>query len=329
MRSINMPSGVCALALALTLSIASAHTLAQAWPTHPVRLIVPYPAGGSGDIVARAVAQKMSDGLGQQVVVENRAGANGNIGTEAVAKALPDGYTLLLATDIQFAISPALGVKLPYDPVKDFEPVSLVAFVNLVLVANPALKANSMQQLVAYAKEHPGEVNYASTGPGSTHHLSIEMLKSEGGFNVTHVPYKGSSQALPDLIANQVQMMQLGVPQSLPFLRSGKLKALGVGSSKRLPQLPDVPTIAEQGFPGYEANNSWDLFAPAGTPTQVIARLQQEVARVVALPEIREKFAADGLDPVGSTPSELAARMKNDYEKWRQVARRIGLKLDQ
>ena len=315
------------LVLTATLLL-STSVAAQTWPARPIRLVVPYPAGGSGDIVARTIAQKMTDGLGQQVVVDNRAGANGTIGTEAVAKSAPDGYTVLLATDIQFAISPALGTKLPYDPVRDFEPISLVAFVNLVLVANPAVKANGMQELVEYARSHPGEINYASTGAGSTHHLSIELLKSMGAFNVTHVPYKGSSQALPDLIANQVQIMQLGVPQSLPFLNSGKLKALGVGSSKRLPQLPNVPTIAEQGFPGYQANNSWNMFAPAGTPPAVIARLQQEVARTVALPEIRERFAADGLEPVGSTPAELSARMRSDYENWVNVARKIGLKLE-
>jgi tripartite-type tricarboxylate transporter receptor subunit TctC len=308
--------GVCALAGA------------QAWPVKPIRMIVPYPAGGSGDIVARTIAQKMSEGLGQAVIVENRAGANGNIGTEAVARAPADGYTLLLATDIQFAISPALGVKLPYDPAKDFEPISLVAFVNLVLVANPALKANNMRELVAYARSHPGEVNYASTGAGSTHHLSIELLKSMGGFDVTHVPYKGSAQALPDLIANQVQLMQLGVPQSLQHLKAGRLKALGVGAASRLPQLPDVPTIAEQGFAGYQANNSWNLYAPAGTPAAVVQRLQQEVARTVALPEVREKFAADGLEPVGSTPAELSARMRSDYEAWKRVVQKIGLKVE-
>jgi tripartite-type tricarboxylate transporter receptor subunit TctC len=309
--------------------LAAASAAAQTWPGKPVRLVVPYPAGGSGDIVARSIAQKMSEGLGQQVVVDNRAGANGNIGTELVARSPADGYTLLLATDIQFAIGPALGAKLPYDPVKDFEPVSLVAFVELILAANPSLKANNMQELVALARAEPGVINYASTGPGSTHHLSIELLKSMGGFNVTHVPYKGSSQALPDLIANQVQMMQLGVPQTLPYLKSGKLKALGVGSAQRLAVLPDVPTIAEQGFPGYEANNSWCLYAPAGTPRDVINRLHAEVVRVVALPEVRERFSATGLEPVGSSPAELATRIKGDYEKWSKVVRQLGLKVQE
>jgi tripartite-type tricarboxylate transporter receptor subunit TctC len=312
--------------LLCVLCLVALPAVAQTWPAKPIRLVVPYPAGGSGDIVARAIAQKMSDGLGQQVVVDNRAGANGNIGTEVVARSPGDGYTLLLATDIQFAISPAIGVKLPYDPVKDFEPVSLVAFVDLILAANPSLPVSNMKELVAYAQAHPGQVNYASTGSGSTHHLSIELLKAQGGFDVTHVPYKGSSQALPDLIANQVQLMQLGVPQTLTYLQSGKLKALGVGSAKRLAVLPDVPTIAEKGFPGYEANNAWCLYAPAGTPREVVNRLNAEVVRVVALPDVRERFIASGLDPVGSTPAELARRMKDDTDKWAKLTRQINFK---
>jgi tripartite-type tricarboxylate transporter receptor subunit TctC len=317
------------LRIALTLALLlPAATLAQSWPAKPVRIIVPYPAGGSGDIVARSAAQKLSEGLGQQFLVDNRAGANGNIGTDAVAKSAPDGYTFLLATDIQFAISPALGAKLPYDPARDFAPVSLVAFVELVLAAHPSLAVNSMQELVAAARAQPGKILFASTGAGSTHHLSIELLKSMGGFDVTHVPYKGSAQALPDLISGQVQLMQLGVPQTLPHLKAGRVRALGVGATKRLPALPDVPTIAEQGFQGYEANNSWCLFAPAGTPRDVIQRLQTEIARIVTLPDVRERFMATGLEPVGSTPGELAARMKVDYEKWSGLIRRIGLKIE-
>ena len=315
------------LAVCLTL-VSAAGASASEYPAKPIRLIVPYPAGGSGDIVGRAIAQRMSEGLGQQVFVDNRAGANGNIGTEAVARSAPDGYTLLLATDIQFAISPALGVKLPYDPVRDFEPVSLVAFVELILAAHPSLGVSNMQQLVALARSKPGRINYASTGPGSTHHLSLELLRAMGKFDITHVPYRGSAQALPDLISGQVQLMQLGVPQTLPHLKEGRLRALGVGAAKRLPALPDVPTIAEQGFPGYEANNSWCLYVPAGTSQEIIRRLHAEIARVVGLAEIRERFAATGLDPVGSTPEELNARMRADFDKWSRVIRQIGLKLE-
>ena len=316
---------LCLLALALG---AASQATGQGYPAKPVRLIVPYPAGGSGDIVARAVAQKMSESFGQQVIVDNRPGANGNIGTEQVAKSAADGYTLLLATDIQFAISPNTTPKLPYDPEKDFDPVSLVAFLELILAAHPSLAANNVRALVALARTQPGKINYASTGPGSTHHLSIELLKSLGGFDVTHVPYKGSSQALPDLIAGQVQLMQLGVPQTLPHLRAGRLKALGVGAAKRLAVLPDVPTIAEQGFPGYEANNSWNLYAPAGTPKAVVAKLHAEIARVVTLPDVRERFTATGLDPVGSTPEQLAARMRDDRAKWARVIREAGIKIE-
>ena len=302
---------------------------AQPWPSKPVRIVVPYPAGGSGDIVARLVAQKMSEGFGQQFVVDNRAGANGNIGTDVVAKSTPDGYTLLVATDIQFAISPALGAKLPFDPGRDFNAVSLIAFVDLVLAAHPSLPANNVQELVALAKSRPGTINYASTGPGSTHHLSIELLKLRGGINLVHVPYKGAGQALPDLISGQVQLMQLGIPQTLPHLKSGRVKALGVGSARRLAVLPDVPTVAEQGFPGYEANNSWCLYAPAGTPKDVIARLHAEVVRIVTLADVRERFAASGLEPVGSTPEQLNARMREDRARWEKLIREAGIRVEQ
>jgi tripartite-type tricarboxylate transporter receptor subunit TctC len=204
----------------------------------------------------------------------------------------------------------------------------LVAFVELILAAHPSLGVNNMQELVALARSKPGKINYASTGLGSTHHLSIELLKRMGKFDVTHVPYKGSSQALPDLVAGQVQLMQLGVPQTLPYLRDGRLKALGVGAKKRLKALPNVPTIAEQGFQGYEANNSWSMYAPAGTPTRIVRRLNEEIVRVIGLPELRDRFIATGLEPVGSSPTELADRMQSDYKKWRDVVTQIGLKLN-
>jgi tripartite-type tricarboxylate transporter receptor subunit TctC len=297
----------------------SAAALAQTWPTKPIRLVVPYTAGGSGDIVARAIAQKMSEGLGEQVIVDNRAGANGNIGTEMVARSPADGYTLLLATDIQFAISPALGMKLPYDPVKDFEPVSLVAFVDLILAANPALKANNMQELVALARAQPGVINYASTGLGSTHHLSIELLKSMGSFDVTHVPYKGSAQALPDLIANQVQMMQLGVPQTLTYLKSGQLKALGVGSAKRLAVLPDVPTIAEQGFAGFDAAPWWYVAAPAGTPPDIVKKLSDEITKGIKSEAVIKKIREAGAAELPGDAAALVKQMESENVKWKKV----------
>ena len=316
------------LLLVLTVILLPGICSAQSFPARPIRIVVAYTAGGSGDIVARAVAQKMAEGLGQQVVVDNRPGANGNIGTEHVAKSPPDGYTLLMGSDIQFAISPNTYAKLPFDPERDFEPVSMVALLELVLAAHPSLPAANVRELISVAKANPGKINYASTGPGSTHHLSIEMLKILGGMDLTHVPYKGSAQALPDLISGQVQVMLLGIPQTLPYLKSGKLKALAVGAARRSVLLPDVPTIAEAGFPGFEANNNWSLFAPAGTSKEIVSKLYSEIVRIVSLPDIRERFIAMGLEPVGSTPAELAARMRNDRAKWARVIRETGIRIE-
>jgi tripartite-type tricarboxylate transporter receptor subunit TctC len=304
-------------------------SLAQTWPARPIRLVMAYSAGGSGDIVARALAQKMSEAWPHPVVVENRPGATGSIGTAYVAKSPADGYTLLLGSDVEFAVSPALGIKLPFDPEKDFEPISLVALLQLVLAASPSLPANNLAELVALAKSRPGSVNYASTGIGSTSHLAIEMLKRRGGFELVHVPYKGSGQALPDLISGHVQLMQLGLPQTLPHLKAGRLKALGVAAADRIAALPEVPTVAEQGFPGYEANNSWCLYAPAGTPKDVISALHSEIVRVVRLQDIRERFNSSGLEPVGSSPEELAARMRSDRLKWSTLIHEAGIRVEQ
>jgi len=310
--------------------LALVHTAsAQTWPSKPVRLVIAYSAGGSGDIVARALAQKMSEAWGEPVIVENRPGATGSIGTTYVAKAAADGYTVLLGSDVEFAVSPAAGVKLPFDPEKDFDPVSLVALLQLVLVASPSLPANNLTELIALAKSQGGRINYASTGLGSTSQLSIELLKKRGGFDLVHVPYKGGGQALPDLISGQVQVMQLGLPQSLPHLRAGRLKALAVAAASRLPALPDVPTVAEQGFPGYSVNNSWSLFVPAGTPHAVVARIQSETVRILSLPDVRERFIQSGLDPVGSAPEDLAARMREDRAKWTQVIHDAGIRFEQ
>lgn len=291
---------------------------ADGWPDRPIKLIVPYAAGGSGDIVARELAQKLTNSLGQAVVVEDRPGASGNIGTADVAKSPPDGYTLLLASDIQVAINPNFWPNLPYQ-VKDLTPVSLVAFVDLVLNANPSLGVSDLRQLIDKAKQKPGAITYGSTGPGSTHELAMELLQQLGNFKLTEVPYRGSAQAIPDLLSGQVKTMLMGVPQSLPYLRSGKLKPLGVGSPKRLATLPQVPTIAEQGFPDFEANNYWCLYAPAGTDGNVIEKLQESTAKVVAEPDLREQFLATGLTPVGSTSAALAARVESDSAKWVKV----------
>jgi tripartite-type tricarboxylate transporter receptor subunit TctC len=291
---------------------------ADEWPERPIKLIVPYSAGGSGDIVARELAQKLSISLGQPVVVENRPGASGNIGTADVAKSTPDGYTLLMASDIQVAINPNFWPDLPYR-VDQLEPISLVATVDLVLTATPTLQVSDLRELVQKAKHEPGAINYGSTGPGSTHELAMEQLQQLGSFKLTEVPYRGSAQALPDLLSGQLQIMLMGVPQSLSFLRAGKLKALAVGSPERLQALPDVATIAHQGFPGFEANNYWCLYAPAGTPSEVVKKLERSTAQGLADPELRDHFLANGLTPVGSTSQVLANRVAADAAKWKEV----------
>jgi tripartite-type tricarboxylate transporter receptor subunit TctC len=306
--------------LLLILAICTAYGTARAdeWPARPIKLIVPYSAGGSGDIVARELAQKLSMSLGQAVVVENRPGASGNIGTANVAKSLADGYTLLMASDIQVAINPNFWPDLPYQ-LDELEPISLVATVDLVLTATPSLEVSDLRQLVQKAKQQPGAINYGSTGPGSTHELAMELLQQLGGFKLTEVPYRGSAQALPDLLSGQLQLMLMGVPQSLSYLRAGQLKALAVGSPEHLPSLPNVGTISEQGFPGFEANNYWCLYAPAGTPKDIVNKLHRATADAVAQADLRNRFLANGLTPVGSAPEGLAARVTADSAKWKKV----------
>jgi tripartite-type tricarboxylate transporter receptor subunit TctC len=291
---------------------------ADEWPLRPIKIVVPYAAGGSGDIVARELAQKLTGSLGGSVVVENRPGASGNVGTADVGKAPPDGYMLLLASDIQFAINPNYWPDLPYS-VKEFAPITLVATVDLVLTETPSLGATDLRQLIALAKQKPGAINYGSTGPGSTHELAMELLQQLGNFKLTEVPYRGSSQAIPDLLSGQLQLMLMGVPQSIAYLHAGKLRALGIGSPRRLAALPDTPTIAEQGFPGFEANNYWCLYTPAGTPASIIDKLQKATARAVAEPDLKANFAATGLTPVGSTSEALASRIARDSAKWTKV----------
>jgi tripartite-type tricarboxylate transporter receptor subunit TctC len=293
---------------------------AEGWPVRPVKIVVAYSAGGSGDILARALAQKLTQAIGESFYVENRPGASGNLGTDFVAKATPDGYTLLLGSDIQFAIAPNFDSNVPFK-VAEFAPISLVADVDLVLVANPSLQANNVRELIDLAKQEPGGINYGSTGPGSTHELATELLQQLGHFKLTEIPYRGSSQTLPDLLSGQTQLMLLGVPQSLPYLRDHQLKALAVGALRRIHSLPYVPTIAEQGFPGFEATNYWCLYAPAGTSRDIIARLQEETTRAVNEVDLRELLLASGFTPVGSTPEVLAERIDRDSEKWARVLR--------
>jgi tripartite-type tricarboxylate transporter receptor subunit TctC len=322
MRAIHRLS-LCVLLVALATG-----TSAQPFPSKPIRIVVPFPAGGTTDVLARAAAQKLTDTLGQPAVVDNRPGAGGNIGAELVAKSPPDGYTLLMGTVGTHAINPALYPKLPYDHMRDFAPVILVAGVPNVLVVNPALPVNSVQELVAYAKANPGKLNFASSGSGTSIHLSAELFKTAAGLAMTHVPYKGSSPALMDLIGGQVQLMFDNLPSALPQIRGGKLKALAVTSPERAPALPDVPTIAESGFPGFEASSWFGLLAPAGTPQPTIAKLNAEVAKWLASPEAKEKLLAQGANAAGGTPEDFAKHIAAETAKWQKVVKESGAKVD-
>jgi tripartite-type tricarboxylate transporter receptor subunit TctC len=306
--------------------IAPNSSAANDWPTRPVKIVLSYSAGGSPDIVARALAQQLGEMFGESFYVENRTGGNGNIGADYVAKSAPDGYTLLLAADNQFSISPNLDPNLPYH-VKDFVPISVVADWHYVLAATPSLEANNVPELVALAqKKGPGKINYASAGVGSTHELAMELLQQIAGFRLTEIPYRGAGEATPDLLAGRTQMMLTGVAGALPYLRSGQLKALAIIAPKRVDVLPNVPTMAEEGFPGVEAPAYVSLYAPAGTPNAIITKLQQQVARAVNVPELRSRLLASSLNPVGSTPEALATRSEKDSAMWAQVLRDMRAK---
>ena len=301
---------------------------AQTYPTHPIRLVVPFPAGGTTDILAREVGQKLSVSLGQSVVIDNRPGAAGNIGSDLVAKSAPDGYTLLMCTVSTHAINPNLYAKLPYDHLKDFVPVVLVASVPNVLEVTPALPVNSVADLIRLAKEKPGQINFASSGSGTSIHLSGELFKTQAGVDMTHVPYKGSAPALTDLIGGQVQVMFDNLPSSLPQIKAGKLRAIAVTSAQRAPALPDIPTIAESGLPGFEATSWFGIVAPTGTPPAIIARINADVNQWLQSPEAREKLLAQGALAAGGTPEQFAAYIRAETEKWAKVVKASGAKVD-
>jgi tripartite-type tricarboxylate transporter receptor subunit TctC len=309
-------------------AIVAAGAWAQAYPTRPIRIVVPFPAGGTTDVLARAVAQKLTESLGQPTVVDNRPGAGGNIGAELVAKSAPDGYTLLMGTVGTHAINPSLYPKMPYDHVRDFAPVILVAGVPNVLVINPALPINSVQELIAYGKANPGKLNFASSGNGTSIHLSGELFKTMAGVQMAHIPYKGSAPALQDLVGGQVQLMFDNLPSSLALIKAGKLKALAVTSKERAAALPDVPTLAESGLPGFEASSWFGLLAPAGTPQPVIAKLNAEVAKWLASPEAKEKLLAQGAIAAGGTPEDFARHIAAETAKWQKVVKDSGAKID-
>ncbi|MBI1964769.1 MAG: tripartite tricarboxylate transporter substrate binding protein [Betaproteobacteria bacterium] len=300
---------------------------AQAWPDKPIRVIVSVPAGGTPDVTARLVTPGLSRLLGQQLVVDNRPGAGGLIGAELASKATPDGYTLFISSPGALTILPHLR-KVPYDTLRDFAPVGLISIGPFVLIVHPSVPVQSVQALIALARAQPGKLNYASAGNGVANHLAMELFKQMTGVDITHVPYKGAPQAVTDVLAGHMNMMFNSVAPIIAHIKAGRVRVLGIASSRRSPRLPDVPTIAEAGVPGFEAVNWFGLFAPAKTPKRIIARLNEALVKIVRAPETRKQFEALGADPVGGSPEEFAAFIRRDTEKYAKVVKFSGAKVD-
>jgi tripartite-type tricarboxylate transporter receptor subunit TctC len=314
---------IACLLAAMTMPALAAEN-AQNYPSKPIRLVVPFTPGGSTDILARVIGMKLTEAWGRQVVIDNRPGAGGNIGVDLVAKSPADGYTLVMGHIGTFGVNPTLYPKLPYDPIRDFQPITLVALVPNMLSVNPALPAKSVKELLALAKAKPGTINFGSGGNGSAAHLAGEYFKLMSKTEITHIPYRGTSPAVTDLIAGQIQMIITGVPPTLNFVKTGKLRALAVATSKRLPLLPDLPTISEAGVPGYEATQWYGVLAPAGTPKPIVAKLNAEMAKAIKGPDVREKLAADAAEPVGNSPEEFGAFIKKEIARWAPVIKASG-----
>jgi len=328
-----MKSVVLAVMLAFV-SIGTAHSQAQskgagqAYPQRPIRAIVPIAPGGGTDTTGRLVMTRLSERLGQQIVVDNRAGGGGTIGASIAAKAQPDGYTFLFGSISTHGVNPALFKKLPYDHIKDFAPVALIGKVPNVLVVHPSLPVKSVSDLINYAKANPGKINYGSAGLGSPPHLSMELLKSMAAINIVHVPYKGAGPALADLLGGQVQVMCTSLAGQLPYIKAGRVRALAVTTAKRSAQVPDVPTMIEAGVPGYEVTIWYAVFFPAGVPKPIITRLNTELVTLLNTYEMKERMAQIGVDPAPSTPVELAAFVKAETAKWTKVVHDAGVKLE-
>jgi tripartite-type tricarboxylate transporter receptor subunit TctC len=307
----------------LLLALAAAPATAQKYPDHPVRIVIPLSPGGTTDVPGRMVAQKLSETLGQQFFVENKAGAGGTIGSDFVAKARPDGYTLLL-TASPFVISPHVYKDMPYNALTDFAPVIRIATGPYVLVVHPSLGVKTVKELIALAKKEPGKIDFASSGNGGAQHLVTELFMYMAGIKLNHVPYKGSGPAQQDLMSGIVKVSFVGTPIAIPHLKSGRLIALGVSTAKRSPEMPEVPTIAEAGVPGYEATVWVGLLAPAGTPAEIIARLNGEIAKMMRTDEFHKLMLTTGMEPDPDTPAQFGAYLKADYDKWGRVVRESG-----
>lgn len=319
---------ILGLAATAALALALPAGAQPAYPLRPISLVVPFPAGGSTDLVARVVAEKMSQDLGQQIVVENRGGAGGNVGSAAAAKADPDGYTLLMGTVATHALNPALYKKMPYDPVADFAPISLLVVVPNVLVVNPDFPAKDVAELIALLKAEPGKYSYASSGNGTPLHLSGELFKSMAGVDMVHVPYKGAGPALVDVMGGHVPIMFDNLPSSTEHIKAGKLRGLAVTTAERAPSMPDLPTVAEAGLSGYETYTWNALFAPAGTPPEVVARINEAAVKALADPDVQAKLMGFGAVVDGSTPEELAAHVQAELAKWAPVVKASGAQID-
>jgi len=317
---------IAGFGVALLALIASAH--AQDYPSRPITLVVPYAAGGGNDVMARIVAEKMSKSLGQQIVIENKGGAGGSIATRQVAKSAPDGYTLGLGGTGTHAINPTLYPNVGYDPRKDFAPVGLIASSALIVLVNPALEAKTVPELIALARRDPGKLTYASAGVGSGIHLGAELLSSMAGVKLTHVPYKGSSPALTDLIGGHVAIYLSSLPPAIALVREGKVRALAVTGPKRSASFPDLPTVAEAALPGYEAVLHYGIVAPAGTPRPIVDKLHAALQAALAEPDVRERIVADGAEPLPGTPEDYAADIDREETKWSKIVKLSGAKVE-
>jgi tripartite-type tricarboxylate transporter receptor subunit TctC len=322
-----MTSALPRLALFPLLVIAALPAAAQSWPAKPIRYVVPFPPAGATDILARFVSEKLAPVLGQSVVVENRPGAAGNLGTEFVAKSPPDGYTILMVTAAQF-INETLYPKLSFSIPREFTAVALVAHVPNIMEVHPSVPARTVKEFIALAKSRPGQINYASSGSGTSIHMSAELFKMMTGVDMLHVPYKGSGPALIDLMAGQVSVMFDNLPSSMPYIRANRLRPIAVTTPKRYPGLPDVPTISESGVPGYEAIAAFGIIAPAATPRDVVVRLNTEVNRALRLPDMQERFAQQGATPAPITPDEFGAFIRSEITKWAKVVKVSGAKVE-
>jgi tripartite-type tricarboxylate transporter receptor subunit TctC len=321
-----MRSGIRLAVFVLALAASFAH--AQSYPAKPIRLVVTSPPGGSQDFLARLLGQALSPALGQQVVVENRTGASGIIGIDFVAKAAPDGYTLLLGAAGPIAVVPAFKEKLPFDPVRDFAPITMVASGPFAVVVHPSVPARSLKELIAIAKAKPGALNYGSSGAGASPHLAAELLKSMAQINLVHIPYKGVGPALTDLVGGQIDLMFADVHLVLPHAKAGKLRALAVTSRDRSSVMPGAPTVSEAGVPGYSAGTWFGVLAPAGTSPEIVSRLNAEIGKVLANASLRERLSTQGIEPGASTPEQFAAHLRSELAKWRNVVNAANIKLE-